>query len=220
MLGLVPDWAMTSHNLSLLDTENEPLILADGVFLFRRFMNTAPLLKEIERLAFVAAFRHMTVPGGAAMSVAMTNCGPFGWTASTRGYAYSAHDPLTGEPWPAMPEIFSALAQRVANAAGFQHFAPDACLINRYAVGARMGLHQDKDERDLDAPIVSVSIGASATFLLGGLTRKEKVARIEIHDGDVVVWGGASRLRYHGVAPLKTDVAAPLRFNLTLRKAI
>ena len=153
------------------------------------------------------------------MSVAMTNCGPLGWTASRRGYAYSAIDPLTEKPWPVMPQIFLALANRAADQAGYKNFSPDACLINRYVAGARMGLHQDKDERDLAAPIVSVSIGASATFLLGGLQRRDKVSRVVMHDGDVMVWGGPSRLLFHGVAPLKPDQAMPLRFNLTLRKA-
>ena len=221
---------MSSKYLSLLEAENETLMLADGFFLFRRFVDTVPLQDEINRIAEAAAFRNMTVPGGATMSVAMTNCGAFGWTASKRGYVYTAHDPLTDLPWPPKPEAFSTLATRAADAAGFANFRPDACLINRYAAGARMGLHQDKDECDFSAPIVSVSIGASAMFLLGGLTRRDKFSRLlkvlstEIHDGDVLVWGGmgekGARLRFHGVAPLKADELNPFRFNLTLRKAM
>jgi DNA oxidative demethylase len=179
-------------------------------------------LHIIEALAQRAAFRHMATPGGFAMSVAMTNCGRLGWTTDRHGYRYSETDPETGLPWPTMPVAFSRLAQEAAAAAGFADFEPDACLINRYLPGNRLSLHQDKNERDLNSPIVSMSLGMSAVFLFGGQERTDKAVRISLIHGDVVVWGGEDRLRYHGVMPLK-DSPHPLlgrqRINLTFRKA-
>jgi alkylated DNA repair protein (DNA oxidative demethylase) len=174
------------------------------------------LLNEIERIAAVAPFRNMVVPGGHAMSVAMTNCGALGWITDRSGYRYTERDPLTERTWPAMPAAFRELAQRAAEAAGFGGFDPDACLVNRYAPGARMGLHQDRDEADFGQPIVSVSLGAPATFLWGGAERRDSVRRVRLLHGDVVVWGGVARLHYHGVAPLGRSGH---RFNLTFRRA-
>jgi alkylated DNA repair protein (DNA oxidative demethylase) len=180
------------------------------------------LLPAIHALTEHAPFRHMLTPGGFTMSVALTNCGALGWTSDRRGYRYSPTDPDTGQPWPAMPEPFARLAREAAAAAGFDGFTPDACLVNRYEPGARLSLHQDKDERDYGAPIVSVSLGMPAVFLFGGHARGAKAARIPLQHGDVVVWGGEDRLRYHGVLPLK-DQPHPAfgsrRLNLTFRKA-
>jgi alkylated DNA repair protein (DNA oxidative demethylase) len=180
------------------------------------------LLPAIRALTERAPFRHMVTPGGFTMSVALTNCGALGWTSDRRGYRYSPTDPDTGQPWPAMPEPFARLAREAAAAAGFDGFEPDACLVNRYEPGARLSLHQDKDERDYGAPLVSVSLGMPAVFLFGGHARGDKTARIPLQHGDVVVWGGEDRLRYHGVLPLK-DQPHPAfgshRINLTFRKA-
>jgi alkylated DNA repair protein (DNA oxidative demethylase) len=156
------------------------------------------------------------------MSVAMTNCGRLGWVSDRRGYRYDACDPLTGHPWPRMPPAFLDLARAAAQAGGFPGFAPDACLVNRYEPGARLTLHQDKDELDYDAPIVSVSLGLPAVFLFGGDARKDRQRRVPLQHGDVVVWGGPARLRYHGVLPLKNGHHAILgsqRLNLTFRRA-
>lgn len=180
------------------------------------------LLSAITDLERQSPFRHMTTPGGFTMSVALTNCGEFGWTSDRRGYRYTRIDPETGKPWPAMPEIFAHLARDAATEAGFDGFKPDACLINRYLPGARLSLHQDKNERDFDAPIVSVSLGMTATFLFGGHARTDKTAKIPLYHGDVAVWGGEDRLRYHGVMPLKDNPHALLgsqRINFTFRKA-
>lgn len=205
---------------SLFEPEAPCIELADGFFLLPAFIDTAALLAQIDLIAAQAAFRHMQVGGGKRMSVAMTNCGPWGWTSSSSGYQYSRTDPLTDRPWPAMPDSFMALAQKAAVTAGFGHFEPDACLVNRYASGASLGLHQDRDEQDLGQPIVSVSIGAAATFQLGGLKRSEPLHTLPLHDGDVLVWGGPSRLRFHGVKALKPTAGGPdTRHNLTFRKA-
>lgn len=198
--------------------------LAEGAVLLREFATAeAPaLMAAVANIAAASPFRHMTTPGGYDMSVAMTNCGDLGWVTDRRGYRYDPADPDTGHPWPSMPTLFASLASRAADAAGYAGFTPDACLINRYEPGARLSLHQDKDERDFEASIVSVSLGLPATFLFGGLRRKDRPRRIRLESGDVVVWGGPSRLVYHGVAPL-ADGDDPLtggrRINLTLRKA-
>ena len=176
------------------------------------------ILEAVEAIAAAAPFRHMITPGGFRMSVAMTNGGPLGWVSDRKGYRYSPVDPETGRPWPAMPEAFLRLANEAAAAANFPAFVPDACLINRYASGAKMSLHQDKDEKDFSQPIVSVSLGLPAVFLFGGPSRKDPVKRIALEHGDVVVWGGPARLFYHGVMPLK-EGARPYRFNLTFRRA-
>ena len=166
--------------------------------------------------------RHMPTPGGQHMPVALTNCGALGWVSDRRGYRYTALDPDSGRPWPAMPAPLLALARAAAAEAGFDGFAPDACLINRYATGARMGLHQDRDERDLTQPIVSVSLGVPAVFLWGGTRRADCAERVPLRHGDVLVWGGVDRLRFHGVAPIRDGADALTgaeRFNLTFRRA-
>lgn len=206
---------------SLFEPQTPCTELVEGFFLLPSFIdNTAPLLAQIDLIATQAVFRHMQVGGGKRMSVAMTNCGPWGWTSSSLGYQYTPTDSLTDRPWPAMPDSFMALAHAAAAAAGFENFEPDACLINRYACGASLGIHQDRDEQDLGQPIVSVSIGAAATFQLGGLKRSEPLRSLPLHDGDVLVWGGPSRLRFHGVKALKPTAGGPdTRHNLTFRKA-
>jgi DNA oxidative demethylase len=199
--------------------------LAEGAALLRGFARSAAkdLVREVDGIAAAAPFRHMVTPGGWRMSVAMTNCGRAGWVTERTGYRYDPIDPLTGEPWPAMPASFRSLAARAAAAAGFAGFDPDACLINRYEPGARLSLHRDEDERDFAAPIVSVSLGVPAVFLFGGLSRKDRPLQLRLEGGDVAVWGGQSRLVYHGVAPL-AEAEHPLtgrsRINLTFRKAL
>lgn len=181
------------------------------------------LLLEIEAVACAAPFRHMLTPGGQRMSVAMTNCGEVGWVSDRSGYRYDRLDPMSRRPWPPLPAVMAEIAARAACAAGFGSFRPDVCLINRYLPGARMSLHQDRDERDFSAPIVSVSLGLSATFLFGGTKRSDKVARLPLDHGDVVVWGEARRLAYHGVAPVADGThpaAGRMRLNLTMRKAL
>ncbi|MBK5256586.1 MAG: DNA oxidative demethylase AlkB [Vicinamibacteria bacterium] len=198
--------------------------LADGAVLLRAFAldGEAGLRTAIERIGSRAPFRHMTTPGGYRMSVAMTNCGRFGWVTDRRGYRYEPMDPDSGCPWPSMPAVFLDLAERAAREAGYAGFVPDACLINRYEPGARLSLHQDLNEEDFDAPIVSVSLGLPATFLFGGEDRVDRARRIRVLHGDVAVWGGPSRLFFHGVAPLKDgdhNVMGRQRINLTLRRA-
>jgi alkylated DNA repair protein (DNA oxidative demethylase) len=180
------------------------------------------LLPAIASIEQSAPFRNMTTPGGFTMSVALTNCGNLGWTSDRRGYRYTRIDPDGLRPWPAMPPVFSQLAREAAAAADFDDFEPDACLVNRYLPGSRLSLHQDKNERDLDAPVVSVSLGMTATFLFGGHERANKTLKVPLYHGDVAVWGGEDRLRYHGVLPLK-DIPHLLlgrqRINFTFRKA-
>lgn len=182
--------------------------------------DTDGVLCDLLAVAAVSPFRHWETPGGRRMSVAMTGCGRLGWISDRRGYRYATLDPVTGRAWPAMPVRLLGLARRAAAAAGFPGFAPDACLVNRYAPGAGLSLHQDRDELDLAAPIVSVSLGLPATFLFGGLARADPVRRVRLGSGDVAVWGGASRLAHHGIAPLPQglhDRAGGLRYNLTFR---
>ncbi|HLH42350.1 MAG TPA: DNA oxidative demethylase AlkB [Bryobacteraceae bacterium] len=197
--------------------------LEDGAVLLRGFAanESAALVEEVAAVARDAPFRHLATPGGHTMSVAMTNCGRTGWVSDRTGYRYSAVDPETGVQWPPMPAAFVALAARAAAAAGFEGYDPDACLINRYAPGAKLGLHQDRDEKDAWAPIVSVSLGLPAVFLWGGKRRSDSVRRIRLENGDVAVWGGPARFAYHGVAPLNDGVhplTGAARINLTFRK--
>ena len=204
--------------------ESRPDRLAPGAVLLRGFAGTASaaLATELQRVIAQAPFRHMVTPGGLAMSVAITNCGNCGWITDRSGYRYDGIDPESMRPWPVMPEPFLRLACEAAAAAGFDGFAPDACLINRYQPGAKLSLHQDKDERDFDQPIVSVSLGVPATFLFGGKRRADRTLRVPLRHGDVVVWGGPARLNYHGVLPLKAayhPFAGAHRINLTLRRA-
>jgi DNA oxidative demethylase len=181
------------------------------------------ILTDLQAVTAASPFRHMTTPGGFVMSVAMTNCGAAGWVTDRTGYRYDRIDPQTGEPWPPLPDCFRELAIGAASDAGYPDFAPDACLINRYEPGARLTLHQDKNERDFAQPIVSVSLGLPATFQFGGLTRNAPVRRFGLRHGDVVVWGGASRLCYHGVIELKDgehEKLGRMRINLTFRRAL
>jgi DNA oxidative demethylase len=197
--------------------------LEEGAALLRGFaLAEAPaLLEEVARISRAAPFRHLVTPGGYAMSVAMTNCGRVGWVSDRKGYRYDASDPDTGTLWPAMPEAFRDLAARAAAEAGFVDYDPDACLINRYLAGAKLGLHQDRDEKDAWAPIVSVSLGLPAVFLWGGKRRSDPVRRLRLENGDIAVWGGEARFVYHGVAPLKAGehpLTGAARINLTFRK--
>jgi DNA oxidative demethylase len=198
--------------------------LAPGAWLLRGFAlgQVTAVLAAVEGIQAAAPFRHLVTAGGFRMSVAMTNCGHLGWVSDRRGYRYDACDPLNGKPWPPMPPVFLELAQTAARAGGFLGFEPDACLINRYEPGARLTLHQDKDERDFSAPIVSVSLGLPAVFLFGGDARRDIHRRVRLQHGDVVVWGGPARLHHHGVLALKDgyhEILGPQRLNLTFRRA-
>ncbi len=207
----------------IIESEPRDVQLAPGAMQLAGFARPAEavLIEAVTAIVARAPFRHLVTPGGHRMSVAMTNCGRVGWVSDRTGYRYDAIDPDTGQAWPSMPGPFADLALRAAAKAGFDDFRPDACLINRYEPGAKLSLHQDKDELDFNAPIVSVSLGLPATFLFGGLNRGDKTARSRLAHGDVVVWGGPARLAYHGVMPL-ADGDHPLlgsqRINLTFRK--
>jgi alkylated DNA repair protein (DNA oxidative demethylase) len=199
--------------------------IGEGAVVLHGFARDAApaLVRDLDAIVAAAPFRNMITPGGFRMSVAMTNCGAAGWVSDARGYRYDANDPLTGLPWPPMPESFLHLAIDAARAAAYPDFIPDACLINRYQPGAQLTLHQDKNEIDYAAPIVSVSLGLPAVFLFGGMTRKVRPRRMRLESGDVVVWGGTTRLAYHGIAPLKPGddpLTGPTRINLTFRKAL
>jgi alkylated DNA repair protein (DNA oxidative demethylase) len=205
-----------------LGPSREPL--AQGAVLLRGFAtaDAATLLQLVNEIAAIAPFRQMTTPGGHLMSVAMTSCGPAGWVTDRHGYRYTPVDPLTRQRWPPIPERFQALATRAAAESGYSDFAPDACLINRSAIGSRLTLHQDRNERDYTQPIVSVSLGLPAVFLFGGATRGDRPRRIRLESGDVVVWGGPARLSFHGVEPLAAGwdtLTEHVRFNFTFRKA-
>jgi alkylated DNA repair protein (DNA oxidative demethylase) len=201
------------------------LRLGDGAVLLGGFAtdeakNIVAALRKIESKA---PFRRMVTPGGFTMSVAMTNCGAAGWVTDRTGYRYDAKDPESGKPWPAMPEAFRALAARAAAAAGYDDYEPDSCLINRYEPGTQLSLHQDRNERDFAQPIVSVSLGLAATFLWGGAKRADRPQRLKLGNGDVVVWGGPTRLNFHGVAKLaegEHPLTGRTRINLTFRKAL
>ncbi len=213
---------------TLFDSIRDPGLPRDLLGPGTAILNGFALGRETE-LAFVmqaitklAPFRHMITPGGFRMSVALTNCGTYGWVTDRTGYRYDSIDPETGQHWPGMPGNFLELARDAASAAGFPSFNPDACLINRYQPGSRLTLHQDKNERDFTQPIVSVSLGLPATFLFGGMERSDKSVRVPVHHGDVIVWGGPARLRYHGINPLKDGVHPTFggyRYNLTFRAA-
>jgi DNA oxidative demethylase len=208
--------------------DNDPMTpseepLEQGAVLLRGFAgaDAAALVEEVARIERAAPFRHLVTPGGYAMSVAMTNCGRVGWVSDRTGYRYDPVDPETGAPWPAMPALFLDLAVRAAAAAGFAGYHPDACLINRYVAGAKLGLHRDRDEKDAWAPIVSVSLGLPAVFLWGGKSRSDPLRRLRVESGDVAVWGGPARFVYHGVSPLKAGehpLTGAARINLTFRK--
>jgi len=207
------------------DDRDKVEALYDGAALLHGFAlrDETAILAAVDDVIAQAPLRHLMTPGGFRMSVAMTNCGEYGWISDRRGYRYSPCDPLSTRPWPALPAVFLQLAQSAAVAAGFASFEPNACLVNRYVAGARLTLHQDKDELDLTAPIVSVSLGMDAVFLFGGLERRDRPQRLPLTHGDVVVWGGPSRLRYHGVSPLKPSshpLLGECRINLTFRTAM
>jgi len=198
--------------------------LGPGTVVLRAF--ALPGVPEIHaalgRIASQAPFRRMETPGGHRMSVAMTNCGPLGWVTDRRGYRYSALDPESGRPWPPLPDALRRLAAGAAARAGFPGFEPDACLINRYEPGAKMSLHQDRNEVDFTQPIISVSLGLPATFLFGGMERSQRPMRVPLRHGDVLVWGGPDRLRYHGILPIREGehpLLGRVRINLTVRKA-
>jgi alkylated DNA repair protein (DNA oxidative demethylase) len=198
--------------------------LMDGALVIRQFAlpNAESLMEGIEKVTSEAPFRHMKTPGGHSMSAAMSCCGNLGWVTDRQGYRYQSEDPESGKPWPAMPAVFRELAISAADDAGFKGFEPDACLINRYQPGAKMGLHQDKDEEDFSQPIVSVSLGLPIVFQFGGLKRSERPMRVPLGHGDVVVWGGPARMRYHGVLTLKAGehpLTGGYRYNLTFRRA-
>lgn len=198
--------------------------LGPGTVLLHAFAcdQAAAVLDEIDNIIAQAPFRRMQTPGGHHLSVAMSNCGELGWLTDAAGYRYQATDPQSGLPWPAMPWLLRDLAGRAAGAAGFPGFVPDACLINCYPPGAKMALHQDRDERDLAAPIVSLSLGLPAIFLFGGLLRSARPGRLALGHGDVLVWGGPDRLRFHGVLPVKAGCHPQVgerRLNLTFRRA-
>jgi alkylated DNA repair protein (DNA oxidative demethylase) len=206
-------------------TWQEPLCKGAAVLRGFALHDETKILAALEDILTESPLRHMVTPGGFRMSVAMSNCGTYGWVTDRSGYRYDRIDPENGNVWPAMPEFFAELAHNAAAQAGFNNFLPDACLINRYEVGARMSLHQDKNERDFTQPIVSVSLGIPAVFLFGGMRREDKAMRVPLAHGDVVVWGGPARLRYHGVLPLKASIEkshhsllAEHRINLTFRK--
>lgn len=215
---------MTRDLFSTADLAPAELPICAGALLLRGFalQDEGPLFEAVRAIETQAPFRHMLTPGGFRMSVAMSNCGDYGWVSDRRGYRYDPLDPDNGRRWPQMPDCFLALARQAATRAGFASFVPDACLVNRYVPGTRLSLHQDKDERDFAAPIVSVSLGLPAVFQFGGARRSDRTARIPLVHGDVVVWGGPARRYYHGVLPLadgEHPLAGRIRLNLTLRKA-
>ena len=202
--------------------QKEPL--GDGAVLLRGFAlaDEGALLQALDGILAQAPWRHMVTPGGRRLSVAMTNAGRLGWLSDRRGYRYESSDPLSGHAWPTMPAAFQRLAAAAAAQAGFGGFEPDACLLNRYTAGTRLSLHQDRDECDFSQPIVSISLGIPAVFLFAGEQRTDRPRRVPLTHGDVVVWGGRARLRYHGVLPVQTGHHAVLgdcRINLTLRRA-
>jgi alkylated DNA repair protein (DNA oxidative demethylase) len=209
--------------------QEDQLTIVEDAYLLKGYAveHQAELLTDLHTVTSQSPFRRMVTPSGFTMSVAMTNCGKLGWVTARTGYRYTDYDPLNDAPWPAMPARFFALAQRAAAEAGYRNFKPDVCLINRYSVGARMGLHQDKNERNFDHPIVSVSLGLSAVFQMGGLARTDQTLKVQLDHGDIVVWGGSARMRYHGILPLKAG-SIPVsmlpalndcRINLTFRQA-
>ena len=211
--------------LSSLEPARAVQLLSEAAVVLRGFARdtAARLVAEVDGMAAAAPFRNMVTPGGFRMSVEMTNCGRAGWVTDRKGYRYEPVDPITGMPWPAIPESFRRLAATAAAAAGYPDFEPDACLINLYEPGTRLSLHRDENERDLAAPIVSVSLGLPAVFLFGGNSRSDRPRRILLQSGDIVVWGGPDRLAYHGVAPLaegEDPLTGNRRINLTFRKAL
>ena len=213
---------MNTLELPFADNSAGAIRLGDGITLLRGYAHTATIMPLIQRVAESAPFRHLVTPGGQTMSVAMTNCGPVGWVSDRGGYRYASRDPLTGRDWPPLPIEFESLALGAAAACGFPDFVPDACLINRYAAGARLTPHRDADEQNFAQPIVSVSLGLPASFAFYGLTRGGRGQTVALQDGDVLVWGGPARLVYHAVRPIKPGnhpLTGAARYNLTFRHA-
>jgi alkylated DNA repair protein (DNA oxidative demethylase) len=213
------------QQLTLLTDRSETIALGPGATVLCGFALpvAAELIETIDSIAARAPFRHMITPGGFRMSAAMTNCGEAGWITDRRGYRYGSSDPETSELWPEMPAIFLDLAARAAASAGYKRFKPDACLMNQYAPGSRLTLHQDKNEQDFRQPIVSVSLGLPAIFLFGGLNRSDRPQRIKLEHGDVAIWGGLSRLFFHGIDTLadgEHPATGSMRYNLTFRRAL
>lgn len=213
---------MNSPSLFQSSTEIQ---IASGAVLLKNFIGDEDvnLLVAVNEVMAISPPRKMVTPYGHLMSVAMSNAGQVGWLSDRKGYSYRATDPITGTFWPEMPSIMQAIATRAAAQAGYAQFVPDACLINVYSAGAKMALHQDRDEQDFTQPIVSMSLGLPATFLFGGLQRSDKPKKIMLEHGDVIVWGGESRLNFHGVAPLPSGdhpLLGQTRINLTFRKAL
>lgn len=206
----------------LFSDEENNIVIAEDAYLLKGFLlgQGEPLLLALSNVILQAPLRHMVTLGGYNMSVAMTNCGDWGWVTDETGYRYSLRDPVTNDPWPVMPEIFKKLAIDAAKSVGFNHFEPDACLINQYSVGSKLSLHQDKDEVDFSHPIVSFSFGLPAMFDFGGIKREMPKIAILLEHGDVLVWGGRSRLNFHGVRSIKAGehpLLGPFRFNITFR---
>lgn len=210
--------------LTLLDDRPAQVAIAEGAWLLprRALSRASAILAEIEALTARSPFRHMTTPGGYTMTAGLTNCGALGWTSDAEGYQYTPTDPVTGDPWPPMPEGLRRIACDAAEAAGYPGYEPDVCLMNRYPPGSRLTLHQDKNERRYDAPVVSISLGLTARFVFGGLTRKAPTQTLSLHHGDMLVWGGASRLAYHGVRRVESGEhpeTGKYRYCLTFRRA-
>jgi DNA oxidative demethylase len=202
---------------------DEVLIIKKDVVLLRQFASiyTDVIFESIKNISDISPFRHMKMPTGHSLSVATTSCGSFGWITDRLGYRYQKTDPETNQNWPAMPKIFEDLANEAAKKAGFPHFNPESCLINRYAPHAKLSLHQDKDEGDFNSPVVSISLGLPAIFLFGGKERKDPKQKIPLTHGDVIVWGGDQRLAFHGILPIKPGIhpiMGSFRYNLTFRK--
>ncbi|AUY31776.1 DNA oxidative demethylase AlkB [Pseudomonas soli] len=213
---------MIQSDLDLFDANPQQLAARTTLLPGFALAELEPLLDALRPVLRAAPFRHMQTPGGLRMAVALSNCGALGWVSDASGYRYSATDPVSGKPWPALPRVLVELASRAAAQAGFDGFVADACLINHYLPGTRLSLHQDRDEQDYAHPIVSISLGLPAVFLFGGLQRSDRTRRIPLNHGDVLVWGGEDRLRFHGVLPIKPGVHPRMgerRINLTLRKA-
>lgn len=213
---------MIQSNLDLFAPHPQRLALQTTLLPGFAMPDLEPLLDALRPVLRAAPFRHMQTPGGLRMAVALTNCGSLGWISDENGYRYTPIDPVSAKPWPALPQVLIDLATRAAALAGFEGFIPDACLVNHYLPGTRLSLHQDRDEQDYGQPIVSISLGLPAVFLFGGLQRSDRPQRIPLNHGDVLVWGGEDRLRFHGVMPIKPGVHPRMgerRINLTLRKA-
>lgn len=214
---------MITDDLFKNDDELNQIRLGEGTLLIRHFITnyTAEIIKELEKITKQAPFRKMLTPNGHKMSVGMTNCGEVGWVTDLKGYHYTQQDPKTQRKWPSMPSLFRELAIRAATLAGYPNFQPDGCLINRYQIGSKLSLHQDKDEKNLNAPIVSFSLGIPATFQWGGLKRTDHLEKLTLSHGDVLVWGGVDRLRFHGILPIKDNthkILGAQRINITFRQ--